>query len=167
MDHHELLSTLRQFSTKCHTVKQLKERHRTTPSWGFESDVIMFPESHCPFCLAIVRSPGIWFISKVKPNEYIRLLGVLMPNRVGLIQASHPHDSGGGYLCLGKNATAVDLLHSTPNLNDSPMGWWYVPRWLRRYWNHDCQESRERLKRSIYKNILDEFERICKEEAAK
>lgn len=140
---------------------------RTTgaPEWQWRGTPVIYPESKCPFCNTAIRSNGIWFLRGIK-HEY--LTGALFPAtnaKVQLIQPSHPHDTGGGALCLGKNATGIELLAGTPNLRDCPMGSGYIPRWQKRYWNrHDCPEGREYIKHWSYgsavTDLLQELDRI-------
>jgi len=143
MDHHGLLTIIRRVTG----VHQSIHGSRTTerPTWDWKVIPILFPESHCPFCNEIVKSEGIWFITE--GYKTARLIGAIFPTLHGpvrMIFPGHPHDTGGGMLCLGKNPSGVALFASTPNLRDCPMGNINIPKWLKKYWDrHTCQEGRD------------------------
>jgi hypothetical protein len=148
MDHHGLLTLTRQLNITLTSINTV--RSTNSPEWKWKATPVLFPESHCPFCLEVIRSEGIWFLRDEMNGRKEKLVGAIFPgapgHKVTLIQPSHPHDTGGGLLCLGKNASGIALLASTPNVYDSPMGKYYIPRWLKRYWNkHDCGEMRDFL----------------------
>src|SRR5678809_994728 len=118
MDHHELLTVTRRLVLACHTTQT--RRATASPEWEFTVTPVLYPESKCPYCLSVIRSPGIWFLTD---SNLYRLLGALFPTQSGpvkLVQPSHPHDTGGGYLCLGRNRDGIALLSSPPNLLDVP-----------------------------------------------
>ena len=139
MDHHGLLTLTRALSV-AFEVTQVKRQG--PPDWSWAVTPVVYPESHCPFCKAVVRSPGVWCLRK---NEGVwQLVGAFFPRHGGkltLVSPSHPHDTGGGYLCIGYNRDAVALLASTPNILDAPMGHWKIPQWLKEYWNHQCDAA--------------------------
>lgn len=139
MDHHELLGTLRRVSLACNNT--YAKRVGTNPEWSWELTPIVFPESLCPFCKKAIRSNGIWFFRGPRQEQ---LIGALFPTQGGtakLIQPSHPHDTGGGFLCLGRNLTGAALLASMPNMQDIPIGSHRVATWIAKYWQHKCAEG--------------------------
>ena len=143
MDHHGLLNMLRSLAITCQTTQQA--RNNTRLEWSWVHPPIVFPESHCVYCKATIRSPGIWFLGGDQFTRLFGMLKVTAGDKIELIQPSHPHETGGGNLCLGRNPTGIDLLATPPNLDDCPMGSYRVPAWYKRYWNHDCDEMREYL----------------------
>ena len=162
MDHHGLLNILRALSITCHQVQVA--RTSAPPEWGWVYTPIVMPESRCAFCHRPIRSKGIWFFSRALPNN--RLFGMLPVRQDGtveLINPRHPHDTGGGGLCLGRNASGIALLANEANLEDCPMGRHRVPLWYKRYWNHDCLEMRKYLEDEFphdHASIIRELDRI-------
>lgn len=144
MDRHGLLNILRSLSLSCHAVHE--SRVSTRPEWGWMHTPVVFPESRCVFCEDTIRSPGIWFLGGPLHKRLFGMLRIVPGGKAVLIQPSHPHDTGGGNLCLGKNPTGIDLLATPPNLNDCPMWSYNVPQWYKRYWDHDCGEMRDYLR---------------------
>ena len=145
MDHHGFLTVFRAVAASAQQV----QANTTTRTWSWVGTPVIYPESRCPFCRHVVRSPGIWLLANGNYLKNDKLVGALFPTRGGkikLVMPSHPHDTGGGYLCLGRNADGVALLASTPNIDDSPMGKFMIPRWLAMYWNHKCKEMVKYLK---------------------
>lgn len=141
MDHHGLLILTRQVQTTLTGIRQV--RPSNISEWNWHVRPVLYPESRCPFCLEVIRSNGIWFFTNPLWDKLIGMVLLEQGKRFELIQPSHPHDTGGGFLCLGKNDTGIELLASTPNLRDTPMGPLLIPRWLKRYWNrHTCEQSR-------------------------
>jgi hypothetical protein len=142
MDHYEFLALTRHASQEM--LKSSRARVEST-AWGLVGQPLFYPESRCPFCKTVVRSPYVWIIQEMTDRAIPRLLGAFLPQadgRVTVVQPSHPHDTGGGYLCRGQHDTVWGLLASAPNLNDCPMGQFRVPLWLKRYWNHpNCAEA--------------------------
>jgi hypothetical protein len=160
MDHHGLLTLTRQLNITLTGINTV--RSTGPPEWKWKVAPILFPESHCPFCLEVIRSEGVWFLKDDASGTRLlnRLVGAVFPSNTGgkvtLIQPSHPHDTGGGVLCLGRNVSGIALLASTPNINDSPMGRYYIPLWLKRYWNrHDCQDMRKYLRAGCEKGDIN------------
>ena len=162
MDRHGLLNILRSLSVTCHTIQM--ERMNQRPEWSWVHTPIIFPESRCSFCHKPIRSPGIWFLSSSPMHN--RLYGMLQIQagaRVVMIQPSHPHNTGGGGLCLGRNRNGIELLAGEANLNDCPMGRHRVAAWYKRYWNHTCPESRAYMQGEFpydYITILRELDKI-------
>jgi len=165
MDHHGLLTVMRQVTAVHQSIHISRTAER--PTWNWKVIPILFPESHCPFCNEIVKSEGIWFITE--GYKTARLIGAIFPTPgkpVKMIQPGHPHNTGGGHLCLGKNLSGVDLFASTPNLLDCPMGIVNIPRWLKRYWSrHTCKESRDHILRCSWdtfesNRVLQELDAI-------
>jgi len=142
MDNYGLLALSRQLNTVLASISMIK--NSAPPTWEWAATPVVMPESKCPFCLKPVRSNAIWFLDG--PNNY-RLLGILdlAKTKVELVFPNHPHNNGGGYLCLGKNTDGVALLASTPNILDAPMGAKFIPRWLHIYWGHHCTPARNKL----------------------
>lgn len=143
MDHHGLLAIMRRIAVAHQSIHIARTVEKLT--WEWKVTPLFFPESHCPFCNTVVKSNGIWFIAE--GNGASRLIGAIIPTPgqpVEMFFPGHPHDTGGGHLCLGNNLTGVALLASTPNLRDCPMGVTRVPHWLKKYWSrHTCQASRD------------------------
>ena len=143
MDHHGFLTISRQVNT---ALLNIKGRAMTLPpQWTWVGTPVICPETHCPFCRNVVRSNGIWFFRGAKQEK---LIGAIFPGlpgeKVTLIFPDHPHNTGGGILCLGRNLSGIALLASMPNVRDCPMGSYYIPRWLKRYWGrHVCDEGRD------------------------
>jgi hypothetical protein len=144
VDHHGLLTLIRQLNTVLTNIDTAK---RTGPyKWNWNVTPVIYPESHCPFCRSIIRSNGIWFFKGPRYEILVGAIFIPPDKKVTLIQPGHPHDTGGGLLCLGRNETGISLLASTPNLNDTPMGRYSIPMWLKEYWNkHDCKNMRDYL----------------------
>jgi hypothetical protein len=139
MDHHGLLTTLYAVNHAC--LQAHAARRATVKTWNWAASPVIRPETRCPFCETIVRSEGIWFLEQTIKDRLVGMLPLNQGQQVKIIQPGHPHDTGGGYLCLGKNATGVELLASTPNINDAPMGTWRIPKWLFDYWGHWCEPA--------------------------
>jgi hypothetical protein len=159
MDHYGLLGVARQLTLACNEVHI--KRNSLVCDWEWAGTPVLYPETHCPFCLQVVRSNGIWFFSGTNQD---RLVGVIMLDQptVKMVFPSHPHDTGGGYLCFGKygNKTGIELLASTPNIGDSPRGAWRIPMWLKQYWNgHVCQAGKDWLANNGYRSEFRELER--------
>lgn len=157
MDHLGLLTLVRKLSSEMHNV--VEERKNRTPIWKWNHMAVVMPESKCAFCRAVVRSNGIWLFSNAP--RYNRLVGMIKIEKNGdskLVYPSHPHDMGGGSLCLGSNSTGMDLLASPANLNDCPIGYEKVPDWLEKYWNHKCPSAAAEIKRRKERAIERERE---------
>lgn len=138
MDHHGFLTVMREVM-QVMTEAQLARNH-AAPTCRWVCRPLVFPESKCPYCSAIIRSNSIWFLH----TQFSRLLGII---KVGqglswkLLPPSHPHMlAPNGDLCLGTNSTVAELFMSPPNLYDCPMGAPNVPNWLYTYWDHKCKE---------------------------
>ena len=157
MDNYGLLTLARQFSTTLHTLS--KEKHSAPITWAWAATPVIIPESKCPFCLRPIRSKAIWFLSGVTHN---RLCGILKldSKKVELVQPNHPHHTGSGYLCLGRNMDGIALLASMPNLMDAPMGSRHIPKWLKKYWDHPCIKAREYLIAHGFLDLLGEYDRL-------
>ena len=156
MDNYGLLTLLRQLDSVITTIGA--EARDAPTTWTWNATPVVMPESKCPYCLAPIRSKAIWFLGG---NKHERLLGILKldSKKVELIYPNHPHDIGGGHLCLGKNTDGIALLASTPNTMDAPMGRWHIPMWLKEYWGHPCMKAREYLRDNGYQNQVREYER--------
>lgn len=147
MDHYRLLTIMQRLNAAKDTAVAL--RNAEPKQWKWHCTPVLYPEFKCPYCYNIVRSKGIWFLKGDK-NE--RLMGVFFlraNNRFVLEHISHPHDTGGGFLCIGSHRDGVALLNSPPNLLDCPMGKCYVPRWLKLYWEHNCQEMTDYIRSTL------------------
>jgi hypothetical protein len=157
MDHHGLINLSRTILTE---VTQKIQRDISIHTWGWDATPVIQPESHCPFCSMVIRSPFIWFLNGANNTN---LIGVLPINRKNskfvLHYPSHPHS--GRPFCLGKNKTGVEVLLSTVNLDDSSMPRVYIPCWIAKYWAHKC------LAMYDYINNLNDYDthrsRILKE----
>lgn len=159
MDHHGFLTAFRTISAVAQQVQvQRKESINTTWSWA--GTPVMYPESKCPFCKGVIQSQGIWLFDGLRQE---RLIGALFPTEGGKIQLvmpSHPHDTGGGYICFGGHPNGAAVLASAPNLSDVPMGKFYVPRWIKRYWGHECKQMLKYLRDWGELDRLEELETI-------
>jgi hypothetical protein len=154
MDHHGFLGLVRQIDKSL--SQATIERDTSAPRWWWNCVAVINPESKCPFCHDTIRSDGIWFFAG---ERYKRIVGLVMPNsKFILIHPSHPHDTGGGFLCLGRNPDGIALLASAPNLMDCPLGPYRVPRWLKRYWGHTCNEAKDYLFINGHIDWLQELE---------
>ena len=133
MDHHELITFTRKLMSETQRFAQERGLSRT---WAWEYTPLVFPETHCPWCQVVLRSPYIWFLRGEK-LEY--LVGVIEPKqgeRIRLIHPGHPH--GGTPLCLGRNLTGAALISSTVNLGDCSMTGIRIPIWFKNHWRHTC-----------------------------
>ena len=155
MDHYGLLTLARTVTTN---LRQIESKRVGDNTWKWTVTPVIFPESHCPYCSGVIRSPYIWFLEGTKYENFV---GILNPNdinkKVVLGYASHPH--GGRPACLGKNPDGIALLASTVNINDSGMPRALVPKWLKVHWNHDCRAMREWLAIAGLTNSLLELDR--------
>lgn len=160
MDHHGLLALTRALTLNLQQAH--RERVEGPANWTWALTPVIYPESRCPYCHNVTRSPGIWCLSY--NSEQWRLMGAFFPKAGGkleLIQPSHPHDTGGGYLCLGSNRDGVALLSSVPNIHDAPMGRYSIPKWLKKYWDHSCPQGLRLLSSSeALKPYLEEYLKI-------
>ena len=158
MDNYGLLNLSRQLGASLTALAA--EKHNAPKKWAWAATPVIMPESKCPFCLQPIRSRAIWFLSG---ENHERLMGILKldSEKVELVHPNHPHNTGGGYLCLGKNADGIALLASTPNILDAPMGVRFIPKWLKRYWDHPCVKAREYLLRSSeFIELLREYDKL-------
>lgn len=155
MDHHGFLNTIRVLST---TLRDVQYKRQNSLEWNWAGTPLMFPETICPFCHGVARSPYIWLIEE-KPKP--RLIGVVKTTsegKIGIAYANHPHCTGGGYLCLGNHANVYNLFASAPNLDDCPFGTRRIPMWLRTYWDHRCDEAVEYLRsKADFQEYLTEY----------
>ena len=122
------------------TTQQMQADRNTCTTWELAATPVFFPESHCPYCKGIIRSPGIWFLGG---ENYNRLYGVLIPQQGGkveLLPSRHAHELGQGYLCLGRAPTGIALLSNTVFLGNLGMSPSVVPWWLNKYWRHYCSQ---------------------------
>lgn len=164
MDRHGLLTLARTLAMTFSNVSQA--RISQSHIWDWVAIPLIQPETICPFCKESVRSSGVWFLDNTDvtlPTRYDKLRGAIFPSRSGkveLVHPSHPHDTGNGVLCLGGHSTGFNLFASMPNLHDTPMGAYHIPRWLKRYWRHDCKDMREYLNHNGYRDQLRELDGI-------
>lgn len=159
MDHNGLLRLLRAATLECNKVVACRSGKEAV-NWEWAVTPIMYPESRCPYCHDPIRSPGIWFL---KGPNHSRLAGAIFPQpngKVVVVNPSHPHDICGGQLCLGSHATGIAVFMAEANLRDTPMGSHYIPRWLKRYWRHDCKEMRWFLYAAHYRDQLAELDNL-------
>jgi hypothetical protein len=135
------------------------EKRNAPVTWSLAATPVILPESRCPFCLCAVRSNAIWFLTGAKRE---RLIGILEMDsaKVQLTQPNHPHHTGGGFLCLGRNLDGIALLASTPNILDAPMGSRFIPKWLYRYWGHKCIKAREYLIAQGHSELAREYDKL-------
>lgn len=133
MDHHGLLTLVRSLGIQLQNVRRERE---ITHRWSYVETPVFFPESRCPYCNEVIRSPGIWFL---KGDKFQFLVGVLIPREGGhprLQQPYHPH--GATPFCLGRNRDGIELLSSPVNIRDCSMALENIPHWIRQWWDHSC-----------------------------
>ncbi len=141
MDRHGLLEVVRRLDQACR-VRQATHVAQTQ-IWNWDCTALMFPESRCVFCGGIIKSSGIWLL---RGEHQEMLVGVLFPgidSKVTLRQPKHAHMLTSNKLCLGSHRSGVELIAAPVYLNGVSMTRMYVPRWLKRYWNHDCPQMRQ------------------------
>lgn len=161
MDHHGFL-TLFRYAAFIAQQKQLVRNSNKT-EWRWNGTPVIYPESLCPFCSHVIRSPGVWLLTDNGQYKYGKLIGAFFPTdkgKISLIMPSHPHDTGAGHLCLGKNPDGIALLASMPNIYDSPMGKDNIPKWIAKYWGHKCKEMVVRLKDWGAESKIKELEHL-------
>ena len=139
----ELIGVTRTLSM---ATQQLHAARRSNATWEWAATPVFFPESHCPYCKGIMRSPGIWFLSG---ERYNRLHGVLIPRQGGkveLLPPRHAHELSCGILCLGLARDGIALLSNTPYLGNLGMPRITIPWWINTYWHHYCPQMVTYLK---------------------
>lgn len=152
MDHHGLLVLTRTLTQRMYGVGEAVRMNR--PYWKWRYTTVVQPESRCPFCLGVMRSPYIWFLSGLRNNKLHGILDV-ESGKPSIKWTDHPHAlDNSGQLCLGGFTNGIDLLCSPANLNDTPMGSSRIPTWQKLYWNHECQEAYDYL-RQRNRHLLD------------
>ena len=157
MDYHGFLTTFRKVAAVCLAHRQ----QRTLPSnvkWAWIGTPVFYPESICPFCTDVIRSEGVWLFDGV--NQTILLGGVFPRYGAKLVKCGHPHAGCGGTICRGGHTTGISVLASMPTTNDMYMGRIDMCRWLKRYWNHKCDEMCDYLVSEGYSHIIGELDRV-------
>ena len=144
MDRHGLLTVLHKVNRTCIDVQ--RKRNSEVQEWKWDCTAVMYPESICVFCKSTIRSPFIWLLKGERLNT---LVGVLYPQpgeKVKLLRAEHAHMLTGMTLCLGTHSDGLALLAHPLYLRGTSIGRWYAPRWIKKYWQHDCREMRDYLR---------------------
>lgn len=156
MDHHGFLNVVRVVSM---TLRDTRHKRESQTDWAWAVTPIVFPEARCPFCHEVARSPYIWLIEEHPKPRLVGAFKPMMGGKLEVVQPGHPHDTGGGYLCIGNHANVFSLFANEPNMGDCPMGTYRVPNWYKRYWNHTCVEGLEYIKEkaSEYPQFLREY----------
>ena len=148
MDNHGLLSLTQTLATAMHEVTA---ERKLAARWSWHVTPLIFPESRCPYCSVVIRSPYIWFLSGTNLNI---LLGAFEPKKdtkIVLIDPSHPHTMGGGRICLGSHTNGAALFASGPNLRDLPLGFGRTACWVNKYWGpHYCAQLEAEVKKFDY-----------------
>ena len=155
MDHHGLIALARAITFDLQAVRQSRVQET---QWFWQATPVIFPESHCPWCNGVMRSPYIWFL---QGEKYEKLIGAFKPiagGKVDLVYPSHAH--GGAPLCLGHNPNGIALLASTVNLADCFMPKTCIPKWLKTYWDHRCEPMRAFLNEYDNKGWLRELDAL-------
>lgn len=146
MDRHGLLNICHKVNRTFHDTQV---KHITEPyQWKWDCTAVVYPESRCYYCRATIRSPLVWLL---KGENQTQLLGQLYfePGRkVKLLHIPHVHMISSVTLCLGNTKNGVDLLSSTIYPGGVSISLVYIPRWYKRYWNHDCPQMREYITKS-------------------
>lgn len=145
MDHHGVLRIVRSIGIQLQNVRREREIDH---KWSYVETPVIFPESKCPYCEKVMRSPCIWFFRGLNYNY---LVGAMKPEygrTARLIQPGHPH--GTSPICLGRNPDGISMLTNMINIRDCSMPLEMIPEWINRWWDHGCPEMRTYLVRYGY-----------------
>lgn len=154
MDNNELLRRTREIAQ---VLSIASAKARSDTSWNWAKTAVLFPESKCTWCGRIIRSNSIWFLQGTR----LKVLSSILRVKEGQAEfhiPSHPHNMGGGTLCLGTALDGVHLLSLPINRSDCPTSIEAIPRWLKVYWDHTCDESRQYLINQRYTETLRELD---------
>ena len=143
MDRHGLLTVLHKVNATCIDVQ--RKRNAEVREWKWDCTAVMYPESVCVFCKSTIRSPFIWLLKGEKLNILVGVLYPIAGEKVKLLKAKHAHMLTDVNLCLGNHADGISLLASPLYLRGMSIGKDYAPKWIKKYWQHDCREMRDHL----------------------
>ena len=156
MDHHGLLTVLQRVGV---ASRQSQIRNTTiTNDWKWDVTPVIYPESKCSFCLATIKSHGIWLLRGVQLQELVGAFFPVQGDKLKLVQPSFPHMLTSNMLCLGNHLDGVSLLAAPIYFGGMSIIKYQLPVWYKKYWSgHVCSKARD------YLNGLDQEDCIIEQ----
>ncbi len=140
MDRHGLLTITRRLDQACH-IAQRKKAH-VEYNWEWMCTALYYPESKCPFCKAIIKSPYIWLLKGDRQNQLVGILHPGQGRKACITRHAYAHMLNDTDLCLGSHLNGISLIGSPINLRGTSLGRFRIPWYLKKHWNHTCYQGR-------------------------